>query len=175
MHFKSSFIQPLYKQFAVFIRKHRLSHPFVLPNGTKLNSLLYADDLIILSRSKTGVQNCLNTLSSYCKTWMLKVNPKKTKIMIFLKRPRKSVDINFNIGTEPIEIVQKYTYLDTRLTPTGNFTLAVEHLIKEKALHAFSSIRKQTLLNRLNPNTASQIFDTMIFPILSYNSEIWGM
>jgi len=49
-----------------------LSDPFVLPNGTKLNSLLYTDDLIILSRSKTGLQNCLNTLSSYCKTWMLK-------------------------------------------------------------------------------------------------------
>ena len=77
--------------------------------------------------------------------------------MIFQKRPRKSVDINFNIGTEPIEIVQEYTYLGTRLTPTGNFTLAVEHL-KEKALHAFFSIRKQILLNRLNPNTASQIF-----------------
>ena len=28
--------------------------------------------------------------------------------------------------------------------------------IKEKALHAFSSIRKQTVLNKLNPNTASQ-------------------
>ena len=90
------------------------------------------------------------------------------------KSPRKSVNINFNIGTDPIEIVQEYTYLGTRLTPTGNVTPAVEHL-KEKALHAFSSTRKHTLLNRLNPNTASQIFYTMIFPILSYNSEIWGM
>ena len=84
------------------------------------------------------------------------------------------VDTNFKIGTEPIEIVQEYTYLGTRLTPTGDFTLAQEHL-KEKALHAFSSTRQHTLLHRLNPNTASQIFDTMIFPILSYNSEVWGM
>ena len=82
--------------------------------------------------------------------------------------------INFNIGTESIEIVQEYTYLGTRLTPTENFTLALEHLI-EKAMHAFSSIRKHSTLNRLRPNTASQIFDTTIFPILSYNSEIWGM
>ena len=65
---------------------------------------------------------------------MLKIDPKKTKIMIFQKRPRKSVHTNFKIGTE---IVQEYTYLGTRLTPTGNFTLAQEHL-KEKALHAFS-------------------------------------
>ena len=52
--------------------QNALSDPFVLPNGTKINSLLYDDDLIILSRSKTGLQNCLNTLSSYCKSWMLK-------------------------------------------------------------------------------------------------------
>ena len=32
-----------------------LSDPFVLPNGAKLSSLLYADDLIILSRSKAGL------------------------------------------------------------------------------------------------------------------------
>ena len=42
-------------------------------------------------------------------------------------------------------------------------------------MHAFTSIRKHSTLNRLRPNTASQIFDTMIFPILSYNSEIWEM
>ena len=39
----------------------------------------------------------------------------------------------------------------------------------------FSSIRTKTVLDKLNPNTASQIFDTMIFPILSYNSKVWGM
>ena len=78
------------------------------------------------------------------------------------------------IGTVTIEIVQEYTYLGTRLTPTGNFTLAQEHL-KEKALHVFSSIRKYTLLHRLNPNTAAQIFDSMIFLILSYNREVWGI
>ena len=42
-------------------------------------------------------------------------------------------------------------------------------------MQPFSSIRKYSTLNRLRPNTASQIFDTMIFPILSYNSELWGM
>ena len=37
-----------------------LSDPFVLPNGVKLNALLYADDLVELSRSKLGL-----TPSSY--------------------------------------------------------------------------------------------------------------
>ena len=39
--------------------------------------------------------------------------------MIFQKRAKKSIDIKFNTGSESIEIVQEYTYLGTRLTPTG--------------------------------------------------------
>ena len=50
-------------------------------------------------------------------------NSEKTKTMRFQKPLRKSVDISFKIGFETIEIVQEYTYLGTRLTPTRNFTL----------------------------------------------------
>ena len=45
--------------------ENMLSDPFVLPNGKHINSLSYADDLVILSRSLTGLQNCLNVLSLY--------------------------------------------------------------------------------------------------------------
>ena len=61
------------------------SDPLVLPNGVKLNSLLYADDLILLSRSQQGLQNCLNKLQSFCDDWKMTVNLKKTKTMIFQK------------------------------------------------------------------------------------------
>ena len=115
---------------------------------------MYADDLVILSRSKTGLQNCLNALSLNCDKCKLKINPKKTKIMIFQKRPKKSIDIKFNIGSESTEIAKEYTYLGTRLTPTGNFTLALEHL-KEKALHAFSSIWKQKIARDFHPSSSS--------------------
>ena len=36
--------------------ENTLSDLFVLPNGAKLNSFFYTDDLMILSRSKTGLQ-----------------------------------------------------------------------------------------------------------------------
>ena len=41
--------------------ENMLSDPFVLPNGKHINSLLYADDLVILSRSLTGLQTCLRS------------------------------------------------------------------------------------------------------------------
>ena len=154
--------------------ENTLSDPFVLPNGTKLNSLLYADDLVILSRSKTGLQTCLNRLSSYCNSWMLSINPKKTKVMIFQKRAKKCTESSFHIDNEIIEIVQNYTYLGTLISSTGNYSMALDKL-KEKALHALFSLRKHTNISKLSPLLANKIFDMMISPILTYNSEIWGV
>ena len=54
-------------------------HPIIIPNPEKLNTLLYVDDLIIFSRSKIELQNCLNNLDSFCSTWLLEVNLKKQK------------------------------------------------------------------------------------------------
>ena len=162
----------LYVNDLAFSFNNILSDPFVLPNGTKLNSLFYADDLIILSRSKLGLQNCLNKLSSYCNSWMLKINPKKTKIMVFQKGTKKC-DYVFHIGNEMIDIVKDYTYLGTRISSPGNFTLSLEHL-RQKALHALFSLRRHTDFSKLKPSLANKIFDTMISPILTYNSEVWG-
>ena len=162
----------LYVNDLAFSFNNVLSDPFILPNGTKLNSLFYADDLIILSRSKLGLQNCLNKLSSYCNSWMLSINPKKTKIMIFQRREKRS-DYAFHVGSEKIDIVQDYTYLGTRISSSGNFTLSLEHL-RQKALHAFFSLRRHTDFNKLKPSIACKIFDSKILPILTYNSEVWG-
>ena len=162
----------LYVNDLAFSFNNILSDPFILPNGTKLRSLFYADDLIILSQSKLGLQNCLNSLSSFCNSWMLNINPKKTKIMIFQKSTKKC-DYTFHIGDELIDTVQDYTYLGTRISSSGNFTLSLEHL-RQKALHAFFSLRRHTDFSTLKPSLACTIFDTMIQPILTYNSEVWG-
>ena len=73
--------------------QNTLSDPIILPNGTKLISLLYADDLIIISRSKIGLQNCLNTLSSFCNSWMLDINSKTTKVLRSFKKERRKTPI----------------------------------------------------------------------------------
>ena len=61
--------------------------PFLLPDGTKLSCLLYADDLgVLLSHSQQGLQNSLDKLSTFCEQWKMQVNLKKTKIMVFKKK-----------------------------------------------------------------------------------------
>ena len=93
--------------------------------------------------------------------------------MTFQKRAKKLIESNFHIDNEPVEVVQNYTYLGTLISSTGNFSLALDKL-KEKALHALFSLRKHTNFSKLPPDLANKIFDAMISPILTYNSEVWG-
>ena len=47
---------------------------------TKVNCLMYADDLVVLSESAAGLQTALNKLSVYCEKWGLTgINVKKLK------------------------------------------------------------------------------------------------
>jgi hypothetical protein len=78
------------------------SDPFIRPNGTTVSSILYADDLVIISRSCYGLQNSQNQLHSWSKKWLMEINMRKSKIMIFQKHTMKQPNINFSIGTNSV-------------------------------------------------------------------------
>ena len=86
----------------------------------------------------------------------------------------KNADFHFLIDSQIIDVVQEYTYLGTRMSSSGNFSVSREHL-KEKALHALFSLRRHTNLSKLKAALVCKKFDNMISPILTYNSEIWGV
>ena len=52
----------------------------------KLYVLLYADDTIIMAESPNELQLALNAVNDYCKTWKLKINIDKTKIIRFTNK-----------------------------------------------------------------------------------------
>ena len=125
-------------------------------------------------KCRMGLQTYPSKLSSYCNSWMLSINTSKTKVMIFQKRAKKCTESIFNVDKQTIEIVQNYTYVGSLISSTSNFKLALDQL-KEKALHALFSPRKHTNISKLSPSLANQIFDTMIPPILTCYSEVWGV
>ena len=69
---------------------------------------MYADDVIIMSENPAALQNSLNNLQKYCNKWALKVNTKKTKVMVFNSRQCKHT---FVIGNEIINNVDRVCYL----------------------------------------------------------------
>ena len=147
----------------------------VLLKDRPTNCLLYADDLVIFSKSSTGLQAILNKLEAFCEKAGLSVNLEKTKVMIFNNSGKSLNNYSFRYGVNKLENAKSYKYLGLTLCPYGNFTLARQEL-KKVGLKALFKLRKEMGNHfRENIKLTIKLFDTLISPILLYGSEIWGI
>ena len=71
----------------------------VCVNDIPLHCLMYADDIVLLSTSASGLQEKLNKFNDVCQDWCLEVNVLKTKALIFNKLGRL-LDSKFYSRTE---------------------------------------------------------------------------
>ena len=163
--------------FNVFINDIRegLLHdhsPFINETSkSKISCLLYADDIVLLSTTKSGLQNQLDRLHEYCQSWGLSINRTKTKVVIFTKCDPQIAPI-FSCGQDFIETVEEYKYLGVVFHKSGKFQKAEEHLAKQgnKAMH---SLRRNVHGKEIKADVMLQLFDTLVSPILTYGSDIW--
>jgi hypothetical protein len=134
--------------------------------------LMYADDLVLLSESKTGLQTSLQNLANYCNKWGLTVNTKKTKVMVF--GPGKNpISDTFRLANNHIETVNEYKYLGIIFKSNGSFDCAQQDLY-HRGLKAYFKMAKIISTEYCSTNTVLHLFDHTIKPILLYGSEIWG-
>ena len=89
-----------------------------LKEGSLLGCLIWADDILLLSKSKTGMENMLANLKSFSDENGMTLNIKKTKIMTFNKGGRH-IRENFFFGKEKIETTREYKYLGFLVTSSG--------------------------------------------------------
>ena len=146
-------------------------HPVANGDSLEISCLMYADDLVLLSESPNGLQTCLERLETYTEKWGLKLNLKKTKVVIFHNR-RRNIKDKFYFGGHEVEITDQYKYLGTILTKSGTFK-ANDANIKKKGLRA-SYIISKNIGPYSKPSTAISIFEKVVEPILLHNAEITG-
>ena len=79
-------------------------------NTADLHCLMYADDVVILTESATGLQEKLNKLEEFCADWCLNVNTDKTKI-IFFNKAGSNIKWKFIFHDIIIDCVSSYRYL----------------------------------------------------------------
>ncbi len=146
--------------------------PICLDN-VKMNSLSWADDLVLMSTSQKGLQNCLDRLSTYCDKWGMKLNVRKTKFMIM------SVGTVRNCGSleyegNPIDYVTTYKYLGLQLSSNGKFNAMIYDRCMKASRASFQMRNAISTTYNVSHQLAMSIFDKQIYPILSYGSSIWG-
>ncbi len=98
--------------------------PVTLDGEKQFSALAYADDIVLISTTKEGLQKALDITQKYCEDWKLQVNHKKTKCMTFTKGTQKEKHI-FTINGQALENVKDFKYLGI--------------MIKQKGLYIYTS------------------------------------
>ena len=123
---------------------------------------------------ENGLIHCLQSLNKYTEKWSLTISEKKTKIIIFNKSGHLH-KMSVRIGDLNIKSCSEYTYLGTLLTPAGtSFKKAQNELVKKARKSMFGYLKEINIFQGAQPKTMLKLFNTLVTPILIYNSEIWG-
>ena len=76
------------------------------------NNIIYNNQIGFRKGYRTSdhifVQKCLDRLNCYFKKWKMKINIKKTKIIVFNRSGKIFKGQKFKIGKQPIEITDSY-------------------------------------------------------------------
>ena len=94
---------------------------------TSVNCLMYADDLLLMSETETGLQRIFDRLEEYCDKWDMEVNTDKTKIMKFSGNGHRCKTV-FRYKSYSVENVFKYKYLGTEFSSSGSWINAISNL-----------------------------------------------
>ena len=77
----------------------------IRPDNEEVKMLMFADDIVLIADTPTGLTHHVNALSDFC-TWMdMSVNLNKTKAVVFLKGGRLMYYENWYLDGKEIECV----------------------------------------------------------------------
>ena len=145
---------------------------YITLNDLKLFLLLFADDAVLFSYTREGLQILLDRLKNYCDKWGLTVNISKTVVMV-CKNGRPSQDAEIYYDGRKLATVTNFSYLGVSLSYNGKFHVTQKKL-SEQALRALFALNSTCQKISMNISEKLQLFDTLILPILMYGACIWG-
>ncbi|XP_057305630.1 uncharacterized protein LOC130646135 [Hydractinia symbiolongicarpus] len=146
----------------------------------KSKTVKFADDtvLYVAHKSVQDIENALNdelkNISTYLANNDLVINLKKGKTEVMLFGSGKKLSSiphkpNIKFGTVDINVTKRYKYLGSTIDPT----LTLSDNFNKAYKKASSRLRLlQNLRKNMDNNTATTIYNTMIIPLVVFNSII---
>ena len=152
------------------------AHTFL---GWWLPILLFADDIVLLSKSKEGLQLLLNKLSDFAAQNSMDVNIEKTKWMKvgskrILKRENQRSEESPKYRNETVERVRSFKYLGLHFDEQAS----TSHMMEKRLQAAKSSYQAlhELLVRRglRNMTTRLLLFDTYVRTTLLFAAPAWA-
>ena len=139
----------------------------------KFSHFLYADDLVMISNSKEGLQRCIDKASNFAKSKRLTISVKKSKTMVF-NSPGRFIRDTFTLGSNTLEPVQSFCYLGVDIKCSGTVKHAM-NVLNDKGNKSLRPLLGAIARFNIPVKTSIKLFHTYVSPILLYNTENLSM
>ena len=131
-----------------------------------------ADDMVLVSYSRAGLDNMLRICTSYANRWRFLYNANKCSVVIYNNKNFINQQ-EFYLGTETIPVNDSYIHLGIEC----NSCLSTGNCIQEACLNLrgtyITVCAKGMGPERQSPITMSKIFNSAVLPKAIYGSELW--
>ena len=138
-----------------------------------LLSTSHLNDLVLISKTKHGLQLGINALYEFCSASTLTVNTNKSEVMYVSKRKPASLLVIYynNIS---LRWVDSFRNLGVNIYRTNNLSKEVKltcHQAKkaQSTLDMHTSSHSTVFLNHI-----FKLFDCLIKPVSTYGCAVWG-
>ena len=137
-----------------------------------INRLLFADDLVLLSSTESGLQCALNSFADASNTAGMKISTAKTEVLHLLRDPDQCV---LQVNGATLKQVEKFKYLGVAFTSAGRLDEALVTRIG-KASVVMRALHYAVVMKReLSKKAKLSVFKTVFVPILTSGHESWVM
>ncbi|EYC14231.1 hypothetical protein Y032_0041g416 [Ancylostoma ceylanicum] len=136
-----------------------------------LTDLDYADDVALLAKSDSNVQEATSSLNQEATRIGLRISAEKSKVM---KIGIEHTPINIDVGTTQLENVTKFTYLGSTLSYDGDADTDIRTRIA-KAAAVFRRLQRLWATTSISNNIKIRLYLSIVVPTAIYASETWKM
>lgn len=138
----------------------------------KLASLIYADDIVLLSESQEGIIKQINITAKFCEENGLDMNYKKTKLMINNERKKyKQLKLRYPNQIITIDIVEEYKYLGIWIAK--NDRKHIEDIIKSGKASSYLTAKTLKNFTNVDGKTLTESFEMLTLSKMKYASELY--
>jgi hypothetical protein len=138
---------------------------------TTIASLMFADDLVMMSETLEGLKQQVKSLESWCSRFKMHANISKTKVMI-LNTMNKHSDLTLN--GEKVEVVPEYQYLG--LTFRDNLQWSNFHCyLMNKVKSRIASLQPIFLCKSMSIKARLTLYKSLLCPIFRYGAGVWQL
>jgi len=146
----------LFSLYSEIIMRHISDMSGILVGGHNISNLRYADDTVLISTNEKDLQALVYTVVKESGKMGLKLNKRKTEVMVISKK-NNEIKCNINVEGTTLKQVNSFKYLGTVITSDGRCNTEVRSRIGQAKVafqklknilcnkHLSMEIRKQVL------------------------------